>query len=135
MFYKEKGVEINVIGEQQLCKLLGKQQQIALIQLLWPGNNELTGQLYDLQMLSSTLVNEWVELDELLDKYKGIFEEPKRLPLMRFQDYQIVLKEGVQPINLRPYRYGWVQNDVIEKMVKDMLKIGAIKVVLAHTQV
>lgn len=57
-------------------------------------------------MLGSTLVNEWVELDELLDKYKGIFEEPKRLPLMRFQDYQIVLKEGVQPINLRPYRYG-----------------------------
>lgn len=57
-------------------------------------------------MLGSTLVNEWVELDELLDKYKGIFEKPERLPLIRFQDYQIVLKEGVQPINLRPYRYG-----------------------------
>lgn len=32
-------------------------------------------------------------------------------------------QEGVQPVNLRPYRYRGVQKDVIEKLVKEMMDL------------
>lgn len=32
-----------------------------------------------------------------------------------------MLKEGVSTINLRPYRYGEFQQDVIEKIVKEIM--------------
>jgi hypothetical protein len=37
------------------------------------------------------------------------------------------LKEGSQPVNLRPYRYSRLQKDVLEKMVKEMLGSGIIR--------
>jgi hypothetical protein len=37
------------------------------------------------------------------------------------------LKEGSQPVNLRPYRYLGLQKDVLEKMVEEMLGTGIIR--------
>ena len=56
-----------------------------------------------------------------------MFNTPKELPPSRGHEHQIVLKEGTQPINVRPYRYPFYQKNEIEKIVKDLLEIGAIR--------
>lgn len=39
----------------------------------------------------------------------------------------IPLKEGTNPINLRPYRYSADQKNVVDKLVQDMLSRGIIQ--------
>ena len=66
-------------------------------------------------------------LKELLQQFNFVFNTPKELPPSRGHEHQIVLKEGTQPINVRPYRYPFYQKNEIEKIVKDLLEIGAIR--------
>jgi hypothetical protein len=66
-------------------------------------------------------------LTTLLENYSDLFQEPEGLPSARGHNHVIPLKEGSQPINLRPYRYSGLQKDVLEKMVEDMLGIGIIR--------
>ncbi|PNY00055.1 Ty3/gypsy retrotransposon protein [Trifolium pratense] len=66
--------------------------------------------------------------EKLLVQYDDIFEEPTTLPPSRPGfDHKIPLKEGVQPFNLRPYRFSLVQKDVIDKLVQDMLDQGIVQ--------
>ena len=44
-----------------------------------------------------------VALEELFNRYKEIFQEPKGLPPIKAHDHIIPMKEGAQAINLRPY--------------------------------
>ncbi|KAK9113929.1 hypothetical protein Syun_020726 [Stephania yunnanensis] len=53
--------------------------------------------------------------------------EPTSLPPSRECDHAIVLKEGVEPIRVRPYRYPQVQKAEIERMVTEMLASGIIQ--------
>ncbi|GAU17014.1 hypothetical protein TSUD_37720 [Trifolium subterraneum] len=63
-----------------------------------------------------------------LDTYEDIFAEPTALPRARLGfDHKIPLKDGVEPFNLRPYRYSTVQKTIIDKMVQDMLSQGIIQ--------
>ena len=41
----------------------------------------------------------------LLKEYADMFQEPSRLPPTREVDRCITLKEGIEPINVRPYKY------------------------------
>jgi len=66
-------------------------------------------------------------LQELVVEFEVVFEEPKGLPPQRSHDHQILLKEGTQPICVRPYRYPYYQKTEIEKIVKELLKSGVIK--------
>ncbi|KAA0032387.1 ty3-gypsy retrotransposon protein [Cucumis melo var. makuwa] len=52
---------------------------------------------------------------------------PDGLPLMRQIDHRIQLKEGMDPINVRPYCYPYVQKNEIERLVNDMLALGIIR--------
>jgi hypothetical protein len=63
----------------------------------------------------------------LLEEFHSVFLEPKGLPPVRSHDHQILLKEGTQPICVRPYRYPYYQKTEIEKIVKDLLESGVIK--------
>lgn len=63
-----------------------------------------------------------------MEEFEGVFEKSVGLPSNRRQDHSIVLKEGDQIPNLRPYRYPHVQINEIEKLVIDTLK-SAILVV------
>ncbi|GKC39446.1 enoyl-[acyl-carrier-protein] reductase, mitochondrial [Tanacetum coccineum] len=67
------------------------------------------------------------ELQQLLDSFDDVFDNPTHLPPKRILDHSIALKEGSNPINLRAYRYGPVQKNVIEDMVQEMLKSGIIR--------
>ncbi|XP_071928143.1 uncharacterized protein [Coffea arabica] len=67
------------------------------------------------------------EMEELLQRFKDVFQEPQGLPPERSQDHSITLKEGSKPFQMRPYRCPYVQKSEIEKLVQEMLQTGIIQ--------
>ena len=63
----------------------------------------------------------------LLKYYAAIFETPKKLPPKRAIDHRILTLPDHKPINVRPYKYGHVQKEEIEKLVVEMLQAGVIR--------
>ncbi|KAG8374295.1 hypothetical protein BUALT_Bualt11G0116900 [Buddleja alternifolia] len=72
-----------------------------------------SGQLFTMEGQQK---QEQEHLNKPLEEFQDLFEEPTALPPHRQQDHKIVLKEGTDPISLRPYRYPVRQKDEIEKM-------------------
>lgn len=66
-------------------------------------------------------------LTSVLQKYSTVFQPITQLPPNRPHDHKIILKEGVNPINIRPSRYPHFQKAEIERLVIDMLKAGIIQ--------
>lgn len=67
-------------------------------------------------------------LEELLQRYEDLFEEPKDPPPNREgHDHRIPLLEGSNPVNKRPYRYALYQKTEIDKMVQNLLDAGTIQ--------
>lgn len=66
-------------------------------------------------------------IDELLEQYGVLFEEPRGLPPQRAFDHAIPLVPGAKPVNLRPYRHSPAQKDEVERQVSDMLVQGIIQ--------
>lgn len=67
------------------------------------------------------------ELGAVLQAHHLVFREREKLPSPRDMEHHIVLKEGVDPINVRPYRYPHLLKGEIDKQVSDMLKAGLIR--------
>ncbi|XP_058000777.1 uncharacterized protein LOC131179089 [Hevea brasiliensis] len=88
------------------------------MQLIVP-NNPRAMEYYTLDGLD---VQKWLELESLLLQYDNIFLDPVRLPLRSSHDHKIILQEVAQPVNVRPYKYASFENDVIEKLIKEMLE-------------
>ena len=44
-------------------------------------------------------------MQQILVEYSNLFQEPRQLPPSRDIDHNIPLKEGTEPVNVRPYRY------------------------------
>lgn len=65
-------------------------------------------------------------LIDVLDRNSRVFEKPVGLPPSRNREHQIILKEGSNPIGVRPYRYPQSQKDEIERLITEMLKAGII---------
>ncbi|KAL4010621.1 hypothetical protein IC575_030123 [Cucumis melo] len=66
-------------------------------------------------------------LSTVLKQFQDVFEWPEKLPPRRKIEHQIHLKQGTDPINVRPYRYGFQQKEEMEKLVKEMLESGVIR--------
>lgn len=58
-------------------------------------------------------------LSELLKEFAKVTEVPVGLPPFRGHEHNILLKDGVQLICERPYRYPYHQKFEIEKIVKE----------------
>lgn len=67
------------------------------------------------------------ELQKLLGKFSGLFQEPTQFPPSREISHHIALKEGTEPINVWPYRYAYFQKAKIEWQVDDMIKSRLIR--------
>lgn len=63
----------------------------------------------------------------VLNEFTQVFSEPEDLPPCREVDHKIPIKAGVDPVNVRPYKYPHLQKNEIEKQVADMLKAGIIR--------
>ncbi|GKA11996.1 reverse transcriptase [Tanacetum coccineum] len=68
-----------------------------------------------------------LELEGVVQQYADVFEIPTDVPLKINHDHRIPLKEGTQPINIRPCRHPPTQKDAIEAMVKELLEASVIK--------
>ncbi|KAG8372925.1 hypothetical protein BUALT_Bualt12G0117700 [Buddleja alternifolia] len=78
-----------------------------------PNNAEATSPIFSLQ---GNTIQDKLQLQNLLEEFGDLFEEPTTVPPHRDQDNKIILKEGTYLISLRPYRYPARQKDEIEKM-------------------
>jgi hypothetical protein len=67
------------------------------------------------------------EIEQLLKDKEASFAMPTKLPPHRPFDHRIELMPGVQPVNLKPYRYSPQQKDEIERQLKEMIAQGIIK--------
>lgn len=67
------------------------------------------------------------ELYGVVEHFKTVFQMPKGLPPLRSKQHHIVLKEGTNPISVRPYRYPQVQKEEIERLIADILQAGIIQ--------
>ena len=113
--------------EHQVRKLQGTHHQHIQTASL----KELTKELRQGQSLfavymhnATSIVHEGMppDMQGLLEEYTDIFEEPTKLPPAREVEHRIPLKKGVEPVNVRPYKYAYFQKDEIEKQVQDMLQ-------------
>ncbi|XP_026378286.1 uncharacterized protein LOC113272700 [Papaver somniferum] len=66
-------------------------------------------------------------IQPLLDSFKDIFQEPTTLPPSRTHDHHIPLQPPTSPPNQRPYRISYIQKEVVEKLVQEMLNSGVIR--------
>lgn len=67
------------------------------------------------------------QLESLLQQYQHLFSTPSNLPPPRPTDHRISLKNGSNPVNVRPYRYPQFQKREIENQIKTMLDQGIIR--------
>jgi hypothetical protein len=66
-------------------------------------------------------------LAALLDSFATIFAEPTGLPPLRAHDHRIILKQGAQPVAVRPYRYPAAHKDELERQCAAMIAQGIVR--------
>lgn len=66
-------------------------------------------------------------MQPVLEEYAALFQEPTQVPPHREIEHSIVLKEGTESVNVRPYRYAYFQKAEIERQVNEMLMAGLIR--------
>ncbi|KAL4325335.1 hypothetical protein GQ457_11G021080 [Hibiscus cannabinus] len=89
-------------------------------------NPELMGEIYFLSS-EEPKTETPSELLPLLLEFDDVFQEPTAMPPARQQDHAIILKEGTQPVNLRPYRFPHNQKNEVERQVFEMLAASIIR--------
>jgi hypothetical protein len=65
-------------------------------------------------------------VQEVIEEYADIFQDPKQLPPSRVYDHAISLQPGAAPVNCRPYRYSPQHKTEIEKQIRELLQAGLI---------
>ena len=84
-------------------------------------------------MLKSLEVNDTETLskgpvEKLLAEFHEVFAEPSELPPFRANhNHKILLVEGANPVNQKPYRYAVHQKNEIDKMVRELMEAGTIQ--------
>uniref|UniRef100_A0A8R7Q2M0 Reverse transcriptase domain-containing protein n=1 Tax=Triticum urartu TaxID=4572 RepID=A0A8R7Q2M0_TRIUA len=66
-------------------------------------------------------------VEEVLQQFPEVFQEPKGLPPKRLHDHKIPLKEKATPPNSRPYRVPHMQKNELERQVDAMLRDKIIR--------
>jgi len=121
-------VKLQTIGFEQFNSLINSPNQLVEVNLCSlgvVGDND-----HFISSMTATLqpsIGSDSTIDELLHSYQDIFKEPTRLPPLRTHDHVIPLKEGSQPVKLRPYRHTGLQKDIVEQIVTEMLASGIIQ--------
>ncbi|XP_026452105.1 uncharacterized protein LOC113352508 [Papaver somniferum] len=62
-----------------------------------------------------------------LDHFPDVFFEPNSFPPQRDLDQKIPLQPNSVPVNLRPYKFPYIQKSVVEKLVQVMILSGIIQ--------
>lgn len=122
MVLKEVTPQDKIVNEHEICKELKKRKEGAILQiysLVLQDHDGTSFPKLDLMSINSDLKHLLLLFD--------IFAKPRGLPPPRSHDHVIPLKEGSNPVSVRPYRYPQFQKNEIERLVADMLKSGVIR--------
>jgi hypothetical protein len=65
-------------------------------------------------------------LEELLAGFAIVFSEPMGLPPPHGREHAITLKQGMQPVAVRPYRYPVAHKDELERQCATMMAQGIV---------
>lgn len=126
MKFKWEGKEVELRGNPAL-----KCSKISVKHLLKTMKTDELGVLIECNGLSPsetiTDINIPTFLAHIIQSYPQVTQPSTQLPPKRTQHHMITLKEGSNPVSIRPYWYPHVQKGEIEKMVQDMLKVGIIQ--------
>ncbi|XP_071905722.1 uncharacterized protein [Coffea arabica] len=126
-----KQQELQLVKRKKMQKILQKPEQIVTAQLSLikavPNTSEPPSLYAIAAEPGGDQVSSSVELEQLLNDYDDVFQEPSGLPPERLHDHKILLKNGTEPVNVRPYRYPTFQKGEIEKLVAEMLACGIIR--------
>lgn len=102
-----------------------KVKEIEAVTLVWGlGQTELEGSKEEERQLTT---GQKEDLEDVLVEFEEVFREPQGLPPVRQWDHKILIKDGVDPMNVRPYRYPYVMKAEIESQVAEMLDTGIIR--------
>ena len=75
-----------------------------------------------------------LDMQKALKAYADIFKEPIQLFPVREVDHCIPLKNGIEPVNVRPYKYAHFQKVEIEKeKIKTRLNWGLLNLALVFS--
>ena len=103
-----------IISSNVMAKLLKKEQRSVIAQLC------------SLEVpTSKSSISPY--LQKVLDNHSKVFETPKGLPPIQDHDHAIHFILGSVPLNIKPYRYPYVQKSEIESMIAEMLEAGVIQ--------
>lgn len=58
-------------------------------------------------------------LKEIISSHEQVFEAPSGLPPKRNHEHAITLKEGSNPVGVKPYRYPQIQKNEIERLITE----------------
>lgn len=98
--------------------------------MIWALRRECGGLSVEMNQLDGC-EGEWTEPSEflrgLLEEYRSVFAMLDGLPPRREIEHSIVLKEGSNPTNIRPYRNSQAQKDEIERLMGEMMAAGIIR--------
>lgn len=111
--------------EPSLCK--GTASLKTMLKFLQNEGEGFYIDFYQLQVNDNSDLPVLTPWDSLLEQFDDVFQAPQGLPPKRDYDHAIVLKEGAQIPNIRPYRYPYYQKNEIENIVKEMLHAGIIR--------
>lgn len=132
MQFEAEGRTITLVGDASLVH-----SRISLKAMLKNLRKERQGFFVELNLVeknsaeSDSEVKTQAQIPEVLqrviDKNAVVFEEIAGLPPDRGHEHAIVLKEGSNPVSIRPYRYPQSQKDEIERLIREMLAACIIK--------
>ncbi|KAE8709758.1 hypothetical protein F3Y22_tig00110328pilonHSYRG00349 [Hibiscus syriacus] len=123
--FKAKTISFEKEGETVVIKGTQKLPVLRPItgekfQKLVEKDTEVSGEIY---LLSAEAEDSMIPLflQDLLQEFQEVFEEPNGMPPRRKHDHAIILKQGTPPVNLRPYRFAHHHKTEVEKQIAQML--------------
>ncbi|KAL0373052.1 UNVERIFIED_CONTAM: Transposon Ty3-G Gag-Pol polyprotein [Sesamum calycinum] len=90
-------------------------------------NYKLMGQLSVVNIGREKQIRTDTVLEEILEEFNDVFQEPTELPPKRMIEHQIDLYPGAIPNKQTPYRYTHAQKAEIKTLVKEMLEARIIR--------
>jgi hypothetical protein len=108
----------NIITATQCNSILHKATHGFLVQIF---------HISDKPSSDNIITNIPPKIQHLLAAFSDVFTAPSGLPPVRSCDHKIVLQEGANPPNIRPYRLPHKQKDIVESLIKEMLEHQEIR--------
>ncbi|XP_026458591.1 uncharacterized protein LOC113359121 [Papaver somniferum] len=122
--FQHQGIQITLQGhtDRPSCRLLNGE---SFLKFLKNNTPTIVGKFFSIS--ATPIYSPPPNITSLLHNYEDVFQSSSTLPPPRDIDHKIPLKPDSIPTSQRPYRCPYIQKEVVEKLVKEMLDAGIIQ--------